>query len=48
MIASSLRDGDEVVDLLLSKDADATMKSVFSTNRESRIGGPNTNEYAHI
>jgi len=27
MIASSLRDGDDVVDLLLSKNADATMKS---------------------
>lgn len=29
MIASSIREGDEVVDLLLSKDADATMKSRF-------------------
>lgn len=29
MIASSLREGDEVVDLLLNKEADATMKSEF-------------------
>ena len=27
MIASSLREGDDVVDLLLRKDADTTMKS---------------------
>ncbi len=34
MIASSLRDGDDVVDLLLSKNADATMKSasLFPSN----------------
>ncbi len=30
MIASSLREGDEVVDLLLSKEADVTMKSELS------------------
>lgn len=35
MIASSLRDGDEVVDLLLSKDADATMKSKVATRTDS-------------
>ena len=29
MIASSVREGDDVVDLLLNKDADATMKSAF-------------------
>jgi hypothetical protein len=38
MIASSLREGDEVVDLLLGKDADATMKSELSTTRPSLRG----------
>ena len=39
MIASSLREGDDVVDLLLSKGADATMKSTsrFRRNLHSRI-----------
>lgn len=35
MIASSLRDGEALVDLLLSKDADVNVKSVFFTS--SRI-----------
>ena len=32
MIASSLREGDEVVDLLLGKEADVNGKSVFLTS----------------
>lgn len=35
MIASSIREGDEVVDLLLSKEADAAMKSKQAMVRTS-------------
>ena len=40
MIASSLREGDDVVDMLLKKDADATMKSksLFPVNIYSSFG----------
>lgn len=34
MIASSLREGDDIVDILLRKDADATMKSELLTFRK--------------
>ncbi len=30
MIASSLRDGDDVLDLLLNKEADVNMRSMFN------------------
>lgn len=34
MIASSLRDGDDVLDLLLNKEADVNVKSTSAHNRE--------------
>ncbi|MCJ1297219.1 hypothetical protein MMC08_000005 [Hypocenomyce scalaris] len=43
MMAASLREGDEIVDLLLNREADVNFKSKFAGERQLR-SGPENNE----